>query len=92
MNLLLANLINLAIEIMSLLILVEVIGSWVMLLRVNLPDVVYDLLRAVHSVTGIILNPIRSVIPSLGGLDISPIVALILLDVIRRVLVTALLR
>lgn len=92
MNLLLATLINTAVEIMSLLILIEVIGSWVMLLRVNLPAFVYDLLRAVHSITGIVLNPIRSIIPSIGGLDISPIVALILLDVMRRFLVGALMR
>lgn len=92
MNTALASIISLVIEIMSLLILVEVIGSWITMLRVNLPSFVYDLLRGVGSITGVILNPIRRIIPSIGGLDISPIVALILLSMIRRVLITALLR
>jgi len=38
------------------------------------------------------LNPIRRFIPSLGGLDLSPIVALLLLDVLRRLLVSLLMR
>lgn len=92
MNYTLAYFINLLIEIMSLLILVEVIGSWITMLRVNLPGFVYNLLRNVQSITGVILNPIRRVIPSIGGLDISPIVALILLDMLRRVLIGALVR
>lgn len=92
MNYALISLINVVVEIMSLLILIEVISSWVMLLRINLPSFVYDLLRGIGSITGVILNPIRRVIPSIGGLDLSPIIALILLDVVRRVLVTALLR
>jgi YggT family protein len=92
MNYALISLINVVVEIMSLLILIEIISSWVMLLRINLPSFVYDLLRGIGSITGVILNPIRRVIPSIGGLDLSPIIALILLDVVRRVLVTALLR
>lgn len=92
MNYALANIINLVIEVLSLLILIEVIGSWIMMLRVKLPSFVFDLLRGVQSITSVFLNPIRRVIPSIGGLDISPIVALILLDVLRRVLFTALAR
>lgn len=92
MNYVLANLISLVVQIFSLLILVDVIGSWVMMLRVNLPGFIYDMLRGIQSITGVILNPIRRVIPSIGGLDISPIVALLLLDVLRKLLITVLVR
>lgn len=90
MNYVLVNLINVVIEIFSVLILIEVIGSWVLAARVRLPDFVYRLLQVIRNVTGVVLNPIRRIIPSIGGLDITPIVALILLDLLRRVLVTAL--
>ncbi len=92
MNYTLATIINEVFRIFSLLILVDVIGSWVMLMRVKLPDFVYDLLRGVQSITSVVLNPIRRVIPSIGGLDISPIVALLLLDVLRQLLVRILVR
>lgn len=92
MNYVLVRLILAIIEVFTILIFIEVIGSWVMVLRVRLPDIVYRALEAVQSVTGVLLNPIRRVIPSIGGLDISPIVALILLDIVRRLVVSALLR
>jgi len=92
MNQVLIQAINLIVEVMSLLILVEVIASWVMVANVRLPDMVIRLLQTISSITGVVLNPIRRFIPSLGGLDLSPIVALLLLDVLRRLLVSLLMR
>jgi YggT family protein len=92
MNLMLIQTINLIIEIFSILILIEVIGSWVLVANVRLPDMVIRLLQTISSITGVVLNPIRRLIPSIGGLDLSPIVALLLLDVLRRLLVSLLLR
>jgi YggT family protein len=92
MNLILIQTINLIIEIFSILILIEVIGSWVLVANVRLPDMVIRLLQTISSITGVVLNPIRRLIPSIGGLDLSPIVALLLLDVLRRLLVSLLLR
>jgi len=92
MNYALVTVINLVIEFFSLMILIEVIGSWLLVMRLNLPAFVYDLLRVVKNVTGIILNPLRRVIPSLGGLDITPIIALFGLDFLRRILITALMQ
>ena len=83
----LISLINTVIEIFSILILVEVIGSWVMVANVRLPDIAVRALQVISQITAIILNPIRRVIPSIGGLDLSPIIALLLLDVLRRLLV-----
>ena len=92
MNLILIQAINLIVEVMSILILIEVIASWVTVANVRLPDMVIRLLLTLSSITGVVLNPIRRFIPSLGGLDLSPIVALLLLDVLRRLLVSLLMR
>ncbi len=86
MNMLL-NGIVLVLEFFSILILIDVIASWVSITNVRLPDSIVGLLRAISNITGIVLNPIRKVIPSLGGLDISPIIALLLLSVLQRMLV-----
>ena len=92
MNLVLIQAINLIVEVFSILILIDVIASWVMMANVRLPDVVVRLLQVISSITGVVLNPIRRVMPSIGGLDLSPIIALLLLDVLRRLLVSILLR
>jgi YggT family protein len=39
-----------------------------------------------HTITDPILNPIRRVMPSTGFIDLSPIIALVLITVIRQVL------
>lgn len=46
--------------------------------------------RVVFDVTEPILGPIRRVIPSLGMLDISPLVALLLLQVLRSIILGSL--
>ncbi|MCU0509656.1 MAG: YggT family protein [Anaerolineae bacterium] len=88
MTLALVSLINTVIEIFSILILVEVIASWVMIANVRLPDIVVRALQVISQITSVVLNPIRRVVPSIGGLDLSPIIALILLDVLRRLLIS----
>lgn len=92
MTLVLVNTINLIVQVFSILILIEVIASWVMIANVRLPDPVLRLLQVVSSITALILNPIRRVVPSVGGLDLSPIIALLLLDVLRRLLISLLVR
>ncbi len=92
MNLVLIQAINLIVEIFSILILIEVIASWVMVANVRLPDALVRLLQTISSITSVVLNPIRRLIPSIGGLDLSPIIALLLLDVVRRLLVSLLLQ
>lgn len=41
---------------------------------------------AIHRFTGVILGPIRRVVPPAGPLDLSPFVAILLLFVLRRIL------
>ncbi len=45
-----------------------------------------------NQITEPILGPIRRVLPSFGGLDFAPMVAIILMEIIRYVLVEVLLR
>ena len=92
MNYLLARTIDLIFQAFIILIFVDVIGSWVLYARVRLPDFLFRILQAVHSITGVVLNPIRRLMPGLGGLDISPIIALFVLELLRRFIMNALLR
>ncbi|MBC3931012.1 YggT family protein [Undibacterium curvum] len=62
---------------MALLVL-EAIFSWV-----NPSAPFAPLIRALNEP---VLNPIRKILPSLGGLDFSPLLALLLLQVVHRVL------
>jgi YggT family protein len=60
----------------NLLILVRVLLSWIPMARAN------ALVSFIFAVTEPILAPIRRILPPVGGLDLSPIVAMILLQVI----------
>jgi YggT family protein len=92
MNVTLISLINFLFQAITLLILLDVIVSWLVALRVRLPGWGYEVLNVIHRAANIFLQPIRRLIPSIGGLDISPIIALIVLDLLRRMIVTALIR
>ena len=91
MNYALISLIGILFQVYEFLILIEVIGSWIMAARVRLPGWAFDALNVIHRLTAPVLEPIRRLIPSLGGLDFSPIIALILLDLLRGLIVRLLL-
>jgi YggT family protein len=61
-------------------ILVRVLLSWV---PVRLPLGLADL---VFSVSETVLGPIRRALPAMGGLDISPLVAIIAIQVVQGIL------
>jgi YggT family protein len=46
--------------------------------------------RIILEVTEPIVGPIRRIVPSLGGLDLSPMVALVLIQVLERMLLSML--
>ena len=69
---------------LSLAIFSRILLSWIPVDRQN------PLVRIVYEITEPILGPIRRVMPSLGGLDLSPMIALILIQVAERALVTIL--
>ncbi len=79
---LIATLINWVITILFYLILIDVIGSWLAAAGVRLPNFIYGILVAVHRIVEPLLAPIRRIVPSFGGLDLSPLILLVLLQLI----------
>ena len=79
---LLFTFVNILAQVLNLAILARVLLSWIPLDRDN------AVVRIVYEATEPILGPIRRVLPPLGGLDLSPIVALVLIQVLQRVLLT----
>lgn len=72
------------IQLVQLLILVRVILSWIVG-----PYPTNPAARLLYQVTDPILEPIRRVVPDLGPIDISPMVAILLLQLLQQVLVRA---
>ena len=90
MNYVIANVVNTMFQIFYILIFVDIMASWLVALKVKLPDFAYQILAAVHTIVTPILAPFRRVIPSIGGLDITPIIALFVLQFAQRFIVSAL--
>lgn len=70
-------------DVLSLLIVAQVLMSWM----VGRGNKYYDF---VNGLTAPIMKPIKRVVPPMGMMDFSPIVALLLLDIIRAVLLSLL--
>ena len=68
-------------------ILARVILSWLPMAGVRI-DMYHPLIRLLYQITDPILDPIRR-FATFGMMDFSPIVALILLEIIQQVLVAA---
>lgn len=69
-------------RLLELAILIRVILSW---LNVN-PD--GPIVSLVHQITDPILDPLQRIIPPVGPLDLTPFIAMILLEIVRSVLLT----
>jgi YggT family protein len=77
--------INLVFGVYEFLILIRVLLSWV-----NVSPF-HPLVRILYGLTDPLLKPLQRIIPPIGGaLDISPAVALILLYIVQRVLMSVL--
>lgn len=68
-------------------ILGRVIMSWVTMFAPT-SSVVQTLNEILHQMTEPVLGPLRRVIPPLGMFDLTPMIALILLMVIRNILIS----
>jgi len=77
---------NTVVQLMIFLIFAMVIMSWLVAFNVVNPRnrLVWQIDRGLRALTDPILMPIRRIIPSFGGLDISPIVAALLLGFIQQ--------
>ncbi len=80
-----AELLNDAFYLYSLVLLARVVSSWIPGLDPRTPAV-----RLLVTLTEPVLAPLRRLLPPVGGLDISPVVAFLLLEAVRRVLLTLL--
>jgi YggT family protein len=84
----LITVISLGFQLYEFLILIRVLLTWISTDPYN-PVLQHPIVQILHRVTEPVLQPLRRVIPPIGGaLDISPVIALILLEIVRRVLVS----
>jgi uncharacterized protein YggT (Ycf19 family) len=76
----------LAVNLMMLVIVASVILSWLRMFGARVPS--YNpIVRAIEDTADLMLRPIRNAIPtSGGGLDFTPMVALIILYVLRAII------
>ena len=78
-------LLNAAIQLIVLVVIVSAILSWLIafdVINVRNPNV-YRFTSALDRITAPLLAPIRRFIPPLGGLDLSPIILILLLQALQ---------
>lgn len=85
----LANAIHILFRAYTFLIFARVILSWI---RIDPYHPTWGpVLRFIYQATEPIMQPVRNILPSMGGLDFTPIIVLIGLDLIRGLLIQVLL-
>ncbi len=82
---LIADLINIVFTVLNLAILARVLVSWVN------PNPYHPAMQVLIQITEPILAPIRRYLPQTGMIDFSPLVAIILLSLVQRLLLSLLL-
>ncbi len=85
----LLNVILLALELYTYLIIASAILSW--LVAFNVVNTRNDFVRSIwnflDAVTQPVLRPIRNILPNLGGVDISPIILILLIIFIQNLII-----
>lgn len=71
------------IEVYSWLIIVSAILSWVPNISGGQNSLVADIIEVLHKITDPYLSLFRKFMPPLGGIDFSPVVALLVLQIIK---------
>jgi YggT family protein len=79
---LLITLVSDAVQLLTLLIVVRAILSWI-----PTADYGHPIIRFIVRVTDPVLEPVRRLLPPLGGLDLSPIIAILLLQFAGQLLI-----
>ncbi len=80
-----ARFIDILVRLLSLAILVRVLLSWIPIDRNG------RFAEIILQITEPVVGPIRKVLPTLGGLDFSPMIAMILIEMVRTVVINLLL-
>ena len=85
-----ATIVSLLFQVYEFLLLIRVLLSWINTDPYR-PAIDHPAVRILERITDPVLAPLRRLIPPVGGtVDISPVVALIILEVVRRILVSIL--
>lgn len=82
------DVVQIALDLYTYVIIAAAIFSWLYAFNVVNPrnQVVSMIGNALYQMTEPVLRPIRNVMPNLGGLDLSPIVLLLLIMLIQRLI------
>ncbi|MBI45580.1 MAG: hypothetical protein CMG66_05405 [Candidatus Marinimicrobia bacterium] len=78
------SIISIAFEILTYIIFIRVILSW-------FPHNTYQpVIQLIYQISNYILNPIRNTISPIGGIDISPIIAIFIIQLIKNIILNSL--
>ena len=88
---LVVRIISVLFDLYTLALLLRVLGSWLLAAGIRFHLWAYSAMHVLDRITSPLLNPIRRVIPSVAGLDFSPIIAVLLLQIVERLLISVLL-
>jgi YggT family protein len=88
----LLQIIDLLLSVLMWIIIVQAILSWLVAFNVinTYNDFVRQLLYALDRITEPLYRPIRKIMPDFGALDLSPMVVLLLIYIIRNILLPSL--
>ena len=78
------------IQILTFVIFLRVILSWIVIMMRTRNEFFISAYRILEQITDPILAPLRRIIPSAGGIDFSPMIAIILLWILGMVVAEAL--
>ncbi len=78
------------IQILTFVIFLRVILSWIVVMMQTRNEFLISAYRILEQITDPILAPLRRIIPSAGGIDFSPMIAIILLWILGMVVAEAL--
>jgi YggT family protein len=84
----LVDVVNLLLTILTWVIIIQVVLSWLLVLNVlnTSSQGVRSVEMAIVRLTAPLYRPIRRILPDFGGIDFSPLVVLILIQIIKKLL------
>jgi YggT family protein len=84
----LVDVVNLLLTILTWVIIIQVVLSWLLVLNVlnTSSQGVRTVAMAIDRMTAPLYRPIRRILPDFGGIDFSPLVVLILIQIIKKLL------
>jgi YggT family protein len=85
----LADVLLLILQLYTYVIIAAVIASWLVGFGIinSYNPIARGILRALHALTEPLFGPIRRIVPPLGGLDLSPLLALIIIFFLQRLII-----